>query len=186
VLLKPAKLLIVDDNESIRISLSLIFSELGFLVRTGKDGSSGLAEIRNEIPDVLLSDLNMVRIPGLEFLRVVRNWLPSIRVIAMANIFTGDRVPPTVAADALLQKDASPVRLIVAVDAMTHPKRSTSRLSLEDSFGFQVLEAIPSHPGIERLRFPDRRTLPFPLSSKNESSENFPVQAADQPRAVGF
>jgi DNA-binding NtrC family response regulator len=68
VLQKPAKLLIVDGDDSMRSSLSRIFSDLGYLVRSGADGSSGLSEIRKEIPDVLLSDLNMVRIPGLEFL----------------------------------------------------------------------------------------------------------------------
>ena len=87
---KPVKLLIVDDDESLRTSLSRIFSDLGYLVRSGADGSSCLSEIRKEIPDILLSDLNMVRIPGLEFLIVVRRWLPSIRVIAMAKSFSGN------------------------------------------------------------------------------------------------
>ena len=181
---KHAKLLIVDDDDSTRISLSIIFSQLGYLVRSGTDGFSGLSEIRKEIPDVLLSDLNMVRMPGLEFLTVVRHWLPSIRVIAMTKVFSDSVAPPRIAADALFQKGASAARLIKAVDTMTQPKRSDSRLSIENSLGFQIIEAIPSHPDIEQLAFPVRRTLAFSIPQKEQPSGIFLVPAASRTQAV--
>jgi DNA-binding NtrC family response regulator len=178
------KLLIIDDDEWTRASLALIFSRLGYLVRSGADGRSGLSEIRKEIPDVLLSDLNMVRIPGVEFLKVVRRWLPSIRVIAMASAFSGDLASPRVAADALFRKGASPSRLIRAVDAMTQPTRSGSRLSLDDSFGFQVLEAIPSHPAIEQLAFPVCCKMEFPLFQKVHPGEIYLAPAMPRTQAA--
>ena len=55
----PAKLLIVDDDPLIRALLSEVLIEIGFSVRSARDGFSALAEIREEIPDILLSDLNM-------------------------------------------------------------------------------------------------------------------------------
>ncbi len=177
VMQKSAKLLIVGDDHAVRASLVLVFSRLGYTVRSGADGSSGLSEIRKEIPDVLLSDLNMVRIPGVEFLKVVRRWLPSIRVIAMAKAASGDLVPPGVAADVILRKDADPALLIRAVDAMTDPKRSACRLSLEDSFGFRVLEAIPSHPDLEQLAFPACREVGSPIVQKTLPGEIFLVPA---------
>jgi CheY-like chemotaxis protein len=186
VLQKPAKLLIVDGDDSMRSSLSRIFSDLGYLVRSGADGSSGLSEIRKEIPDVLLSDLNMVRIPGLEFLIVVRRWLPSIRVIAMARTFPRNLPAHEVAADALVRKSAGPARLIRAVDAMTHPKRSNSRLSIRDSFGFQVLETIPSHPAIQQLRFPASRTMEFPVPQNEQPGETFFVPAVAPAQAASY
>ena len=186
MLRKPVKLLIIDDDDWTRASLVLIFSRLGYLVRSGADGSSGLSEIRKEIPDVLLSDPNMVPIPGVEFLKVVRRWLPSIRVIAMASAFSGDFVPPRVAADALFRKGAGPARLIRAVDAMTQPTHSDSRLSMEDSFGFQVVEAIPSHPAIEQLAFPACGRMEFPLPQKEHPGGIFQVPAVTRTRAVCF
>ena len=170
-------LLIVDDDDSIRISLSLIFSELGYRVRSCPDGFSALSEARKEIPDVLLSDLNMKGMPGLKFLIEVRRWFPSIRVIAMTGVFSGNRVPTGVAADALYQKGAGPLRLIQAVDAMAQSKRSDSRLSMEDLFGFQVFEAIPSCPGAERLTFPADRTIVYPVPQKEQPDEMFPAAA---------
>ena len=172
---KPAKLLIVGDDDSVRASLVLLFSRLGYLVRSGAGGSSGLSEIRKEIPDVLLSDLNMVRVPGVEFLKVVRSWLPSIRVIAMAKATLGNFIPPGVAADVILRKSAGPAQLVRAVDAMTDPKRPACRLSIEDSFGFRFLEAIPSHPAIEQLAFPTRREMASPIAQKARAGEIFLV-----------
>src|ERR1035437_7724494 len=53
------KLLIVDEDDSIRTTLSPLFSQLGYHVRSCGDGFSALAEIRKEIPDVMLADLSM-------------------------------------------------------------------------------------------------------------------------------
>ncbi|MGA3048161.1 MAG: response regulator, partial [Terracidiphilus sp.] len=55
---KP-KLLIVDDDQSVRTSLSLLLAEMGYSVRMAEDGLSALAQMQMELPDILLSDLNM-------------------------------------------------------------------------------------------------------------------------------
>jgi DNA-binding NtrC family response regulator len=147
-------LLIIDDDISIRTSLALVFSALGYRARTGEDGYVAMSEIRREIPDVLLSDLNMARMPGLEFLAAIRHSFPSIRVIAMTGALSGNRMSPEVAADAFYRKGAGPSRLIESVDAMTRPMRPVSRLSMARSFGRQVFEPIPSHPSAERITHP--------------------------------
>ena len=48
--------------------LSHVLSEMGYRVRTAEDGFSALAELRKEIPDILLSDLNMPGMSGFELL----------------------------------------------------------------------------------------------------------------------
>ena len=53
------KRLVVDDEPSIRMSLSHIFAEHGHCVRSAVDGFSALIEIRTELSEILLSDLNM-------------------------------------------------------------------------------------------------------------------------------
>ena len=151
-------LLIVDDDESIRVSLSLIFSALGYRVRSVDEGFSALVEIQNEIPDVLLVDINMALMPGMEFLSAVRRSFPSVRVVAMTGVLSGNRTRPDIAADAFYQKGAGPSRLIEYVDVMTQPLRAVSRLSMERSFGQQVFEPIPSHPGAEALAHPGNRS----------------------------
>ena len=79
---EKAKLLIVDDDPQMRTLLSVILAESGYRVRSAEDGFSALAEIRKEIPDIILSDLNMPGMSGFELLSVVRRRFPAIRVVA--------------------------------------------------------------------------------------------------------
>ena len=67
-----AKLLIADDEAPVRTVLSAALEEFGYEVRTAEDGFSALAEIRLEVPDLLISDLHMPRMSGFELLSVVR------------------------------------------------------------------------------------------------------------------
>ena len=113
------KLLIVDDEASIRTSLSNIFTMRGHHVRSSADASSALSEIERDIPDVLLSDLNMAGMSGYELLVMVRRHFPDVQVIAMSAAYLGDEVPPAVAADAFYAKGRSnPDVLVQMVDAM--------------------------------------------------------------------
>ena len=98
------KLLIVDDDPCIREVFSYLLAEIGYRVRTAEDGFSALAEIRKEVPDVLLSDLNMPGMSGFELLLVVRSRFPAIQAVAMSSLFSRDEVPSSVVADAYYQK----------------------------------------------------------------------------------
>ena len=112
------RLLIVDDKKLIRTSLSLELTEMGYSVRSAQDGFSALYELREEIPDILLSDLNMPGMSGFELLRVVRRRFPTIQVIAMSGAFSGDEVPSGVAADAFYQKGSSMGALLRIIESL--------------------------------------------------------------------
>ena len=100
-------ILIVDDEPSVRMSMSLVLTEIGYQVRSAEDGSSALREMRQEIPEILLSDLNMPGMSGWEFLMEVRRLFPAIKVVAMSGAFCGNEVPSGVLADAFYQKGSS-------------------------------------------------------------------------------
>jgi CheY-like chemotaxis protein len=121
-----ATLLIVDDDSVLRMSLSEILTGFGHKVRSAEDGFSALFEIRREIPDIILSDLNMPGMSGFEFLSVVHRRFPSIQAIAMSGAFAGRDVPPGIAADAFYEKGSNLGYLLKIVEAMTQPKRSQS------------------------------------------------------------
>ena len=116
---EKTSLLVVDDYDSIRQSLSDILAESGFRVRSAEDGFSALVEIRNEIPDILLSDLNMPGMSGFELLSVVRRRFPSIHVIAMSGAFSGEDLPDGVIADAYYEKCTGPRSLFQILKTMT-------------------------------------------------------------------
>jgi CheY-like chemotaxis protein len=133
-----AKLLIVDDEPSIRSSMSALLAEIGYGVRCAEDGYSALRELRKEIPDILLSDLNMPGMTGFELLSVVRSRFPEIHTIAMSGSFSGDEVPSGVAADAFYQKGSSMGCLLRIMEALPRIKRmmpiQTTERPVEQTF----------------------------------------------------
>ncbi len=111
--------------------MSIIFTALGYATRTAPNGFSALDAIKNEIPDIILSDLNMPCMSGYELLSVVRRRFPSIRVVAMSGAFKGATVPPGVAADAFYEKGCHhPHLLLGAVEAMTQAQSRQATASL--------------------------------------------------------
>jgi CheY-like chemotaxis protein len=123
------KLLIVDDERSIRESLSCVLTEIGYPIRTAEDGLSALIEIRKEIPDIILSDLNMPGMSGFEFLSVVRRRFPTIPVIAMSGAFADNEVPSGVTADAFYRKGSGVRSLLKIMESLTPPTRTHAQQS---------------------------------------------------------
>jgi CheY-like chemotaxis protein len=127
-------LLIVDDDSVLRNSLSYIFTNLGHTVRSAEDGFSALAAIRLQVPDILLSDLNMPGMSGFELLSVVRRRFPAIQAIAMSGAFSGEGLQLGVAADAFYEKGSGLGHLLEIVQDLAQPDwhpalRSPSKLT---------------------------------------------------------
>jgi CheY-like chemotaxis protein len=119
-----ATLLIVDDEPCIRLSLSQVLTEIGYRVRSAEDGFSALREIGYEVPELILSDLNMPGMSGFEFLSVVRRRFPAIKTIAMSGSFSGDEVPSGVTADAFYGKGSSIRSLLKIIEGLALQARA--------------------------------------------------------------
>lgn len=124
-----ARILIVDDESSIRTSMSHALTEIGYSTRSAEDGFSALHEIRRQIPDILVSDLNMPGMSGFELLSVIRRRFPAIHAIAMSGAFSGDEVPSGVAADAFYQKGSSMGALLRIMGTPPDMERRAARRS---------------------------------------------------------
>src|SRR5579862_1620418 len=98
-----SNLWVVNDEPSIRIAMAQMLTEIDDFVRSAEDGLSALLEIRKNIPDLILSDLNMPGILGFELLSAVRHCFPSVRVITMSDSSSCDEAPLGLA-DALYRK----------------------------------------------------------------------------------
>ena len=118
-----ATLLVVDDDPSVRLTLSNALAEVGYRVRSAEDGLCALREMRNVVPKLLLSDLNMPNMSGFELLSVIRRRFPAIRTIAMSGSFSGNEAPSGVAADGYYQKGSSIAALLRLMDTLPHVER---------------------------------------------------------------
>lgn len=100
------RILIVDDEASLRDMGKLLLEAQGYEVLCAEDGFEGLAALKHALPDLIISDLQMPNMNGFEFLSVVRRRFPIIPVIVISGEFSGVSVPESVLADAFFSKGA--------------------------------------------------------------------------------
>jgi two-component system, NtrC family, response regulator AtoC len=78
-----ARLLVVEDDPSVRRSLAETLAEDGFEVDTADSAEQALGRLGEPPPDIILSDVRMPGMSGLELLELLRERLPSVDVILM-------------------------------------------------------------------------------------------------------
>lgn len=81
----PARILIVDDEDNLRLTLSQAFQMEGYEVREASDSQEAVSLVTREVFDVLLTDLMMPKIDGLSLLEKARSILPDAVVILMTG-----------------------------------------------------------------------------------------------------
>jgi len=92
--ISSATILFVDDDPCMRELMAMILREEGYEVSTAADGFEALAQLRSSVPDLLISDLQMPRMSGVEFLSVIRHRFPAIPVIAISGAFDMNEFSP--------------------------------------------------------------------------------------------
>ncbi|NMO97918.1 response regulator [Paenibacillus lemnae] len=77
------KVLIVDDQNGIRILLMEVFSSEGYETFQAANGRIALDIVRNHVPDLVLLDMKIPGMDGLEILKHIKQMNPDIKVIMM-------------------------------------------------------------------------------------------------------
>lgn len=81
----PEKLLLVDDEESIRTVLKITLEDAGYEVSTAENGTDALRVFRLENPDIVLTDIKMPGISGVELLARIKSESPETEVIMITG-----------------------------------------------------------------------------------------------------
>ena len=68
----PHRILIVDDEPNILLSLQFLMTKVGYEVRTAKDGEQALAEIAKAVPDLVMLDVMMPKLDGFSVCQQIR------------------------------------------------------------------------------------------------------------------
>ena len=112
---KP-RILIADDEQSMREWMRLLFQRDGFEVLTAEDGITARDLIAREYVDVLLTDIRMPRLDGVSLLKSVRESAPDVIVTMMTAHWTQDSEDwaeaQTRGAEALFEKPFRDVNLV--------------------------------------------------------------------------
>jgi NarL family two-component system response regulator LiaR len=153
--------LLVDDHAVVREGLRT-FLELqdgmvvGGAAWVGAVGGRAAARLR---PDVILMDLVMPKLDGVEAMRELRRELPETRVIVLTSFAEDERLLPAIQAGAAgyLLKDVRPTELARAVRAA-----HAGEALLDPAVAARLVEAIAQAPGeepVERLTPREREVL---------------------------
>ena len=144
------RVLVVDDEEIVRESYRLALTDAGYMVQAVGNGRDALQACRSDRYDVLLADLRMPDMDGMEVSQAVRKEFPEVRII----IITGYPSPETLAqatqlgVSDYLEKPIGPDRLSEATAvALSRPPA----------------KAPPDVPAVaDRLQAPPLVTPPVP------------------------
>ena len=78
-------LLTIEDEDAIRESIRAFFEDLEFTVMEAKDGQEGLLKFREIRPDVVLLDLRMPGLSGLEVIDAISREAPEIPLVVLSG-----------------------------------------------------------------------------------------------------
>ncbi len=86
--MNPARILVVDDDENLRWVLQTQLEDMGYAVQPAGDGLQAVEAIEQEPPALVLSDLKMPGLSGMELLDKIRSEYPEVPVVLMTAFGT--------------------------------------------------------------------------------------------------
>ena len=84
------KILVVDDEQSLREVLSIMLKRAGYAVTSVSDGEEAIEQVQKEIFDLVITDLRMPKVDGMEVLRAVKSASPETVVLIITAFATAD------------------------------------------------------------------------------------------------
>lgn len=154
---KPIRILIADDHAIVRKGVrALLATERDIqVVGEASDGAEAVAQALSLHPDLILMDLVMPKLDGIEATRQITSQQPGTRVLVLTSFAADDKVFPAIKAGALgyLLKDSGPDELVTAIRQVHRGEPS-----LEPSIARKMLTEL-SHP-------PKAPLTPEPLTGR--------------------
>jgi NarL family two-component system response regulator LiaR len=113
------RILVVDDHIVVRRGLvAMLETEPGMqIVGEASNGAEAVEQARKLVPNVVLMDLVMPIMDGIEATRQIKQEMPSVNILVLTSFSTNDKVIPSLNAGAIgyLLKDSTPADLVRAI-----------------------------------------------------------------------
>ena len=77
--------LVIDDDDAVREALKRTLVRAGYLVRTASSGEDGLMELRDECTDVVITDIIMPNLNGVDTIKAIAKEFPQVRIVAISG-----------------------------------------------------------------------------------------------------
>ena len=155
-------ILVVDDEESIRTSLAGILEDEGFRPLFAVDGLEALDVVQRELPDLVLLDIWMPRLDGLETLKKLKELHPTLTVIMMSGHGTIETAVKSTKLGAydFIEKPLSLEKIIITIHNALGMQRLQDENETLRGVVVQNHEMIGTSPILSRLRDQIRLVAP--------------------------
>lgn len=178
-----ARLLIVEDHPIVAQGLKALLEQHYEIAETVLDSTQALAALERAAPDLVLLDLSMPGINGIELLPMLKRAKPSVKVLIVTMHL--DRALAKLAfragADGFVPKESTPIELREAIDAVLRGERYTSpRVPSRSYRGLSRLE----NPALDRLT--PRQLEILKLMGEGKSGSEVAAALKLSPRTVEF
>jgi len=141
----PIRVLITDDHSIVRKGIRALLATESDIEVVGEagDGAEAAAQAQALHPDVILMDLVMPKVDGIEATRRILAQQPGMRILVLTSFAADDKVFPAIKAGALgyLLKDSGPDELVQAIHQVHRGEPS-----LEPSIARKVLLELSQPP----------------------------------------
>jgi len=123
-----AKILVIDDDDAIRISLKSAIEDAGHRVEEAANGEEGMTRFRANPADLVVTDIFMPEKEGLETIDEIKRDYPQTKIIAISGGGSIDpedylEIAKRVGADRSLFKPFDIELMVAAVDDLLGPKK---------------------------------------------------------------
>src|SRR5580658_8235267 len=149
------RVLIVDDEKFIRDILADFLGMEGYVVRTAEDGAAALAELGRTRYDMILSDLKMPRMGGIELLAAIGQAAPSALTVIMTGFGTVETAIDAMkrgAYDYILKPFKVEEVIHVVQRGLEKQRLSAENLRLREALSlYKVSEAIAASLSLEEV-----------------------------------
>jgi len=147
-------ILVVDDEAGIRSSLQGVLEDEGFQVLTAQDGLEALACVQREVPDMVLLDIWMPRLDGLDTLQQLKELVPQLLVVMISGhgtIETAVKATKLGAYD-FIEKPLSLEKVVLTVNNALEVRRLQEENALLRDEVVGQCELVGESPLIQKLR----------------------------------
>jgi DNA-binding NarL/FixJ family response regulator len=116
---RPIRVVIADDHPVVRIGVTNMLTEVdGFqVVGEAADGNEAITQTLELMPDILLLDVQMPHLPGLEAMRAIMNGTPTAKILLLTSTITTQQIIEAlhIGARGIVLKDALAGHLHTAI-----------------------------------------------------------------------
>lgn len=180
------RILIVDDDENLRIGMATILEDEGFEVHEAANGREGIEKLEQEVYDLIITDYKMNEMDGMRMLKQLKNDYPSLKVIMVTGFGSIEHAVEAMKLGAInyMTKPVKPKQLVQLVKNVLQvdeeeltPQQKQNRLKKFSHFHQLVGQSKPMQQVYRKIKEVVPTDIPVLIAGESGTGKEMVAQA---------